>query len=297
VALLLETKLPNLYARGKVRDTYDVGDDRLLMVTTDRISAFDVVLPNGIPDKGAVLTQLSAFWFEKTAGIIPNHLLRMIDAGGAPNLPLAVPPEFTGRAMLVRKAERVDIECVARGYISGSAWVEYQETGSVCGVELPKGLRESDQLPQPIFTPATKAKSGHDLNISFEEVAKNVGPELAEQLRAATLAVYRHAAGYARRRGIIIADTKMEFGRCDGKLILIDELLTPDSSRFWSLDTYEPGKPQPSFDKQPVRDWLTRSGWNREPPPPELPAKIVAETSARYKEAFRVLTGREIRHR
>jgi phosphoribosylaminoimidazole-succinocarboxamide synthase len=297
VPVLLETKLPNLYARGKVRDTYDLGDGRLLMVTTDRISAFDVVLPNGIPDKGAVLTQLSAFWFEKTAGIIPNHLLRVIDAPKASDLPFAVPPELVGRSMLVKKAERVDIECVARGYISGSAWVEYQETGSVCGVELPKGLRESDQLPQAIFTPATKAESGHDLNVSFDEVVEKVGRELAEQLRDATLAVYRYAAGYARRRGIIIADTKMEFGRSDGQLILIDELLTPDSSRFWGLDAYEPGKAQPSFDKQPVRDWLIRSGWNREPPAPELPPKIVAETSARYKKAFRGLTGRELRHR
>ncbi|MDI6856721.1 MAG: phosphoribosylaminoimidazolesuccinocarboxamide synthase [Dehalococcoidia bacterium] len=295
--VLLETQLPNLYARGKVRDTYDVGDGRLLMVTTDRISAFDVVLPNGIPDKGAVLTQLSGFWFGKTAGIVPNHLLRIIEDTKAPDLPLAVPPELVGRSMLVKKAERIDIECVARGYLSGSAWVEYQETGRVCGVALPEGLRESDQLPQPIFTPATKAESGHDINISYDEVAAKVGPDLAEQLRDTTLAVYRYAAGYARRRGIIIADTKMEFGRADGQLILIDELLTPDSSRFWSLDTYEPGKPQPSFDKQPVRDWLIRSGWNREPPAPELPPKIVAETSERYKEAFRRLTGREIRHR
>ena len=295
--VLLETKLPNLYARGKVRDTYDVGDGRLLMVTTDRISAFDVVLPNGIPDKGAILTQLSAFWFEKTEGIIPNHLLRVIDDTAAADLPLAVPPELVGRTMLVKKAERIDVECVARGYLSGSAWVEYQETGSVCGVALPEGLRESDQLPQPVFTPAAKAESGHDINISFEEVAAKVGADLAERLRDATLAVYRFAAGYARRRGIIIADTKMEFGRADEQLILIDELLTPDSSRFWALDTYEPGKPQPSFDKQPVRDWLIRSGWNREPPAPELPPKIVAETSERYKEAFRRLTGREIRRR
>lgn len=295
--VLLETQLPNPYARGKVRDTYDIGDGRLLMVTTDRISAFDVVLPNGIPDKGAVLTQLSAFWFEKTAGIIPNHLLRVIDDTTAPDLPMALPPELVGRSMLVKKAERVDVECVARGYLSGSAWVEYQETGSVCGVALPAGLRESDQLPQPIFTPATKADSGHDINISFDEVAAKVGADLAGQLRDTTLAVYRFAAGYARRRGIIIADTKMEFGRADGQLILIDELLTPDSSRFWALDTYEPGKPQPSFDKQPVRDWLIRSGWDREPPAPELPPKIVAETSERYKEAFRRLTGREIRRR
>jgi phosphoribosylaminoimidazole-succinocarboxamide synthase len=294
--VLLETNLPNLYARGKVRDTYDLGNGRLLMVATDRISAFDVVLPNGIPDKGAVLTQLSAFWFERTKEVIPNHLLRLIGNSDNADLPFPLPHEFAGRSMVVRKAQRLDIECVARGYLSGSGWVEYRETGRVCGIPLPKGLRESDELPEAIFTPATKAESGHDINISFDQVADIVGAETAALLRDGTLAVYRYAASYARQRGIIIADTKFELGWCEGELILIDELLTPDSSRFWSFDTYEPGKPQPSFDKQPVRDWLIASGWNREPPPPKLPPEVVAGTSARYREAFRRLTGHEISH-
>jgi phosphoribosylaminoimidazole-succinocarboxamide synthase len=297
MSVLLETNLPNLYARGKVRDTYDLGDGRLLMVATDRISAFDVVLPNGIPDKGAVLTQLSAFWFEKTKGVIPNHFLRVIGNSDNADVPFPLPHEFAGRSMIVRKAQRLDIECVARGYLSGSGWAEYQETGTVCGISLPKGLRESAELPEPIFTPATKAESGHDINIRFERVVDMVGAETAALLRDSTLAVYRYAANYARQRGIIIADTKFELGWCDGQLILIDELLTPDSSRFWSFDTYEPGKPQPSFDKQPVRDWLIASGWNREPPPPKLPPEVVAGTSGRYREAFRRLTGHGLTHR
>jgi phosphoribosylaminoimidazole-succinocarboxamide synthase len=296
MSALLETNLPNLYARGKVRDTYDLGNGRLLMVATDRISAFDVVLPNGIPDKGAVLTQLSAFWFERTKEVIPNHFLRLIGNSDNADLPFPLPHEFAGRSMVVRKAQRLDIECVARGYLSGSGWVEYRETGTVCGIPLPKGLSESAELPEPIFTPATKAESGHDINISFERVVEMVGAEAAALLRDSTLAIYRHAASYARQRGIIIADTKFELGWCEGELILIDELLTPDSSRFWSFDTYEPGKPQPSFDKQPVRDWLIASGWNREPPPPKLPPEVVTGTSARYREAFRRLTGHEISH-
>jgi phosphoribosylaminoimidazole-succinocarboxamide synthase len=291
---LLETNLPNLYARGKVRDTYDLGGGRLLIVATDRISAFDVVLPQGVPDKGAVLTQLSAFWFEKTADVIPNHMLRLISNCDNADLPFPCPHNIAGRSMIVKKAKRVDIECVARGYLSGSGWVEYQQTGSVCGIPLPKGLRESDKLPEPIFTPSTKAASGHDINIGFAEVADMVGPETAKQVRDATLAIYRFAAEYAIERGIIIADTKMELGWHDGKLILIDELLTPDSSRFWDAATYEPGKSQPSFDKQPVRDWLIASGWNREPPPPDLPDQVVADTSERYREAFRRLTGHEL---
>jgi phosphoribosylaminoimidazole-succinocarboxamide synthase len=296
MSVLLETNLPNLYARGKVRDTYDLGDGRLLMVATDRISAFDVVLPNGIPDKGAVLTQLSAFWFERTKGVVPNHFLRLIDNCDNADLPFPCPQEIAGRSMVVRKAQRLDIECVARGYLSGSGWVEYRETGTVCGIPLPKGLTESAELPEAIFTPATKAESGHDINISFERVVEMVGAETAALLRDSALAVYRYAANYARQRGIIIADTKFELGWCEGELILIDELLTPDSSRFWSFDTYQPGKPQPSFDKQPVRDWLIASGWNREPPPPKLPPEVVAGTSARYREAFRRLTGHEISH-
>ena len=294
MSVLLETNLPNLYARGKVRDTYDLGGGRLLIVATDRISAFDVVLPQGVPDKGAVLTQLSAFWFEKTADVMPNHMLRLISNCDNADLPFPCPQTIAGRSMIVKKAKRVDIECVARGYLSGSGWTEYQRTGSICGISLAGGLLESDRLPEPIFTPSTKAASGHDINIGFAEVADMVGPEAAKQLRDATLAIYRFAAGYALERGIIIADTKMEFGWHDGMLILIDELLTPDSSRFWDAATYEPGKSQPSFDKQPVRDWLIASGWNREPPPPDLPDQVVADTSARYREAFRRLTGHEL---
>ena len=294
MSVLLETNLPNLYARGKVRDTYDLGGGRLLIVATDRISAFDVVLPQGIDGKGAVLTQLSAFWFEKTAGVMPNHMLRLISNCDNADLPFSCPQEIAGRSMIVKKAKRVDVECVARGYLSGSGWVEYQQTGAVCGVALPKGLRESDKLPEPIFTPSTKAESGHDLNISIDQVADMVGQETATRVRDATLAIYRFAADYALQRGIIIADTKMELGWHDGQLILIDELLTPDSSRFWDVETYEPGRSQPSFDKQPVRDWLIASGWNREPPPPDLPDQVVADTSARYREAFRRLTGHEL---
>ena len=294
MSVLLETNLPNLYARGKVRDTYDLGGGRLLIVATDRISAFDVVLPQGVPDKGAVLTQLSAFWFEKTADVMANHMLRLISNCDNADLPFPCPQTIAGRSMIVKKAKRVDIECVARGYLSGSGWTEYQRTGSICGISLAGGLLESDRLPEPIFTPSTKAASGHDINIGFAEVADMVGPEAAKQLRDATLAIYRFAAGYALERGIIIADTKMEFGWHDGMLILIDELLTPDSSRFWDAATYEPGKSQPSFDKQPVRDWLIASGWNREPPPPDLPDQVVADTSARYREAFRRLTGHEL---
>jgi phosphoribosylaminoimidazole-succinocarboxamide synthase len=291
---LLETHLPNLYARGKVRDTYDLGGGRLLIVATDRISAFDVVLPQGVPDKGVVLTQLSAFWFEKTADVMPNHMLRLVSNCDNADLPFPCPHTISGRSMIVRRAKRVDIECVARGYLSGSGWVEYQQSGSVCGISLPAGLRESDKLPEPIFTPSTKAASGHDLNISFAEVANLIGEEAATQVRDATLAIYRFAADYALDRGIIVADTKLEFGWQDDRLIVIDELVTPDSSRFWDAATYEPGKSQPSFDKQPVRDWLIASGWNREPPPPDLPKKVVADTSDRYREAFRRLTGHEL---
>lgn len=294
MSVLLETNLPNLFARGKVRDTYDLGDGRLLIVATDRISAFDVVLPQGVPDKGAVLTQLSAFWFEMTADVMPNHFLRLISNCDNADLPFPCSHDIAGRSMVVKKAKRLDIECVARGYLSGSGWAEYRESGSVCGIRLPAGLRESDKLLEPIFTPSTKAESGHDLNIDFAQVADIVGAETAAGMRDATLAIYRFAADYARERGIIIADTKIELGRHDERLIVIDEMLTPDSSRFWDAATYEPGKSQPSFDKQPVRDWLTASGWNREPPPPDLPEDVVADTSARYREAFRRLTGHEL---
>jgi len=295
MAVLVETALPGapLFHRGKVRDTYDLGD-RLLMVATDRISAFDVVLPNGIPDKGAVLTQLSAFWFELTGGVVPNHLVRLVDSTEIEGAPFSVPLELLGRAMIVRKARRVDVECVARGYLSGSGWQEYRETGKVCGIRLPAGLRESEELPEPIFTPSTKAASGHDINISFEETVDLLGAKAADVLRVRTLAVYNFARDYARERGIIIADTKLEFGWLGDELIAIDELCTPDSSRFWPADGYRPGGSQPSFDKQPVRDWLIASGWNKEPPPPVLPPEVVESTAERYREAFRRLTGREL---
>jgi phosphoribosylaminoimidazole-succinocarboxamide synthase len=293
--VLVQTDLPtaNLFHRGKVRDTYDLGD-RLLMVATDRISAFDVVLPNGIPDKGRVLTQLSAFWFELTGDVAPNHFIRLIDSTQAEDVPFAIPPELVGRSMLIRKAKRLDVECVARGYLAGSGWVEYRDTGKVCGIPLPKGLRESDELPEPIFTPATKAESGHDINISFNQVVELVGEKASSLIRDRTLTVYAFARDYARRRGIIIADTKLEFGWLDDELIVIDELLTPDSSRFWPADGYQPGRPQPSFDKQPVRDWLESIGWNKQPPPPVLTPEVVKSTAERYREAFRRLTGREV---
>jgi phosphoribosylaminoimidazole-succinocarboxamide synthase len=295
MTVLVQTDVPtaNLFHRGKVRDTYDLGD-RLLMVATDRISAFDVVLPNGIPDKGRVLTQLSAFWFGLTGDVAPNHFLRLIDSTEAKDVPFAIPPELVGRSMLIRKAKRLDVECVARGYLAGSGWAEYRATGKVCGIPLPSGLRESDELPEPIFTPSTKAETGHDINISFDQVVEIVGERTASLIRDRTLAVYASARDYARRRGIIIADTKLEFGWLDDKLIVIDELLTPDSSRFWPADGYQPGRSQPSFDKQPVRDWLESVGWNKQPPPPNLTPEVVKSTAERYREAFRRLTGREI---
>jgi phosphoribosylaminoimidazole-succinocarboxamide synthase len=295
MTVLVRTELPTatLFHRGKVRDTYDLGD-RLLMVATDRISAFDVVLPNGIPDKGRVLTQLSAFWFELTSDVAPNHFLRLIDSTEASDVPFAIPPELVGRSMLIRKAKRLDVECVARGYLAGSGWAEYRDTGKVCGIPLPSGLRESDELPEPIFTPSTKAETGHDINISFDQVVELVGEKAASLIRDRTLAVYGFARDYARWRGIIIADTKLEFGWLNDELIVIDELLTPDSSRFWPADGYQPGRSQPSFDKQPVRDWLESIGWNKQPPPPNLTPEVVASTAERYREAFRRLTGREI---
>ena len=295
MTVLVQTHLPtaNLFHRGKVRDTYDLGD-RLLMVATDRISAFDVVLPNGIPDKGRVLTQLSAFWFELTSDVAPNHFLRLIDSTEAKDVPFAIPPELVGRSMLIRKAKRLDVECVARGYLAGSGWAEYRDTGKVCGIPLPSGLRESDELPEPIFTPSTKAETGHDINISFDQVVELVGERTASLVRDRTMAVYASARDYARRRGIIIADTKLEFGGLNDALIVIDELLTPDSSRFWPADGYQPGRSQPSFDKQPVRDWLESIGWNKQPPPPDLTPEVVESTAERYREAFRRLTGREM---
>ncbi len=284
-----------LYHRGKVRDTYDLGD-KLLIVATDRISAFDVVLPSGIPDKGLVLTQLSAFWFEKTGDVVPHHFLRLVDSTRIEGIEVELPRELIGRAMLVKKARRLDVEAIVRGYaVLGSAgWAEYREKGSISGVKLPRGLEEAQELPEPVFTPTTKAETGHDENITWEEMVDMVGMPAATAMRLRSLALYRFGRDYARERGIIIADTKFEFGWCDDELIVIDELLTPDSSRFWPADQYQVGRPQPSFDKQFVRDWLLASGWNKEPPAPELPPDIVERTAEKYREAFRRLTGREL---
>ncbi|HLW83439.1 MAG TPA: phosphoribosylaminoimidazolesuccinocarboxamide synthase [Candidatus Acidoferrales bacterium] len=279
-----------LLARGKVRDIYDLGD-RLLIVATDRLSAFDVILPTPIPDKGRVLTQLSLFWFEKLSGIVPHHVITATDFSG--NLAVHA-NELRGRSMIVRRTDPVPIECVARGYISGSGWKDYRATGKICGIPLPAGLRESDKLPEPIFTPATKATTGHDENISFEQAAAQIGEPLAARLRDITLEVYRRASEFAAARGIIIADTKLEFGLDHGDLVWIDEALTPDSSRFWPADSYKPGKAQPSFDKQYVRDYLERIGWAKQPPAPALPADVVNATRAKYREAYKRLTGNEL---
>jgi phosphoribosylaminoimidazole-succinocarboxamide synthase len=288
--VVLQTNLPlPLFGRGKVRDTYNLGD-RLLMVATDRISAFDAIMPNGIPDKGRVLTLLSAFWFGRTREIIPNHLIS-VEAADLPESLGATAEALAGRFMLVRKAQRLDFECVVRGYLAGSGWADYQRTGAVCGVKLPMGLRQADELPEPIFTPATKAETGHDINISLDEMKNSVGEDLGQAIADVSIAIYRAAADYALDRGIIIADTKMEFGLLDDQLILIDELLTPDSSRFWAVGDYAPGDSPPSFDKQYVRDWLERSGWNKQPPAPALPDEVVAGTTSRYREAYEWLTG------
>lgn len=279
-----------LLARGKVRDIYDLGD-RLLIIATDRLSAFDVILPTPIPDKGRVLTQLSLFWFDKLAGVVPHHVISATDFSG----PLAPHAEtLRGRSMIVRRTQPVPIECVARGYISGSGWKDYRATGKICGIPLPAGLKESDKLPEPIFTPATKATTGHDENISFEETASQIGESLATRLRDVTLEVYRRASEFAAERGIIIADTKLEFGIDKGELVWIDEALTPDSSRFWPADSYSPGKAQPSFDKQYVRDYLERIGWSKQPPAPALPADVVNATRDKYREAYKRLTGRDL---
>ncbi len=276
-----------------MRDIFDLGDT-LLMVATDRISAFDYVLGSGIPDKGKVLTQLSAFWFEKTAGIVPNHVLTT-DIGRYPAEMRPHAEILTGRSMLVKKTNPVPIECVARGYLSGSGWKEYQAGGAVCGVALPAGLRESDRLPEPIFTPATKATTGHDVNVSEDEAAQLVGETLIRRLRALTLELYQFGAAHAESRGIILADTKFEFGLTDAnEIILIDEVLTPDSSRYWPKEQYAPGGPQPSFDKQYVRDYLERIRWNKQPPVPSLPEDVVMRTREKYVEAYRRLTGKEL---
>jgi phosphoribosylaminoimidazole-succinocarboxamide synthase len=298
-APLLETSLAalTLHRRGKVRDVYEVGND-LLIVTTDRISAFDYVLGSGIPDKGKVLTQLSAFWFERVGDLVAHHLIS-VDVDAFPE-PLRVHRDLLrGRAMLVRRTEPVPVECVARGYLSGSGWKEYQQTGSVCGVKLPPGLRESDRLPEPIFTPATKAESGHDINISEDEAAAIIGRELTSRLKALTLEIYSRGVAHAESKGIIIADTKFEFGLVGAgdpatDVVLIDEVLTPDSSRFWPRAEYAPGHGQPSFDKQFVRDYLEEIRWNKQPPVPSLPDHVVSRTREKYVEAYRLLSGREL---
>ena len=292
--VLMETNLEGvkLFKRGKVRDIYDLGD-MLLFVATDRISAFDYVLPNGIPYKGKVLTGLSAFWFEFTKDISPNHMITA-DVSQYPEELQKFADLLRGRSMLVRKAERIDIECVVRGYIAGSAWREYRESGTVCGMRLPEGLRESDKLPEPIFTPATKSETGHDENIPISKMIDLIGKELTDRIIETSLKLYRKAAEYAEGRGIIIADTKFEFGLIDGELVVIDEMLTPDSSRFWDKADYEPGRPQKSFDKQYVRDYLESIGWNKQPPVPSLPDEVVRNTSLKYLEAYRRITGRDL---
>lgn len=276
-----------LHARGKVRDTYDLGGGELLMVATDRISAFDVVLPTPIPDKGRVLTQLSAFWFARTAGVIRNHVS---PSSAVPATLLDRQPDLAERAMRVLRAEPISFECVVRGFLSGSGWKEYGQTGGIAGERLPTGLRESDRLPEPIFTPATKAQTGHDENISRQELANRIGSELAQRLEAVTLSLYRAAADHAAARGLILADTKLEFGRRDGQLLLIDEAFTPDSSRYWDLEGYRPGGPQPSYDKQFVRDYLETLAWDKRPPGPALPDEVVEGTRARYLAALERLT-------
>jgi phosphoribosylaminoimidazole-succinocarboxamide synthase len=289
---VLETLIPGLPPprRGKVRDVYDLGE-RVLLVATDRISAFDAVLSPGIPDKGEILTGLSNFWFRKFSGVVPNHLIET-DANRFPEALAASRPLLRGRAVLARKCRVVPFECVARGYLAGSGWKDYRATGMVCGNRLPAGLREADRLPEALFTPATKAESGHDENVSFEEMARNTGLALAERLRDLTLVLYRGAAAYAEERGILLADTKFEFGLDEaGGVVWIDEALTPDSSRFWPKDTWKPGGSPPSYDKQFVRDFLETTGWNKLPPAPTLPPDVVAGTRARYVEAYEKLTG------
>jgi phosphoribosylaminoimidazole-succinocarboxamide synthase len=299
-SVLLNTDLPlPLFFRGKVRDTYDLGD-RLLIVATDRISAFDVVLPCGIPNKGLVLNQLSAFWFNQTKDLVPNHLVEAVedvhrlDAYLPTESRFTYPSYLSGRSMVVKKIKRIPIESVVRGYLSGSAWEEYQQYGTISGLPLAKGLKQSQELPQPLFTPTTKAETGHDQPLSTDEIKRLTGEALAEEMNQKSLAIYSYAQGYALARGIIIADTKFEFGLDCDRLILIDELLTPDSSRIWDTELYKVGQSQSSYDKQPVRDWLTESGWNKEPPAPMLPPEVIEATTRRYEQAYQRLTGKKL---
>ena len=298
--VLLDTDLPlPLFARGKARDVYKLGD-HLLIIATDRISAFDVILPCGIPNKGRVLNQISAFWFEKTAPLMPNHLVEVVYDVCCLDLYLPegsrfdYPQYLSGRSMVVRKAERISVECVVRGYISGSAWEEYHNQGTVSGMNMPPGLLESQELPELLFTPTTKADEGHDLAMSTAEVNDMIGSSLSKVVKEKSLTIYNFARKYAEDHGFFIADTKFEFGLEDGNLILIDEVLTPDSSRFWDKGLYKVGRPQDSFDKQPIRDWLTRSGWNKEPPGPMLPSEVIEQTSRRYQEAYERLTEKKL---
>ena len=291
---MVETDLPlKLFARGKVRDTYELGPDQLLMVATDRLSAFDHILPNGIPDRGKVLTQLSIFWFSQTDTFQENHLI----SGMVPDLPPALKDQrerLAGRFMIVRKAKRIDFECVVRGYLAGSAWTEYQESKTLAGEPMPPGLRQSERLAYPVFSPATKAETGHDENISFAQLKKELGDELATKLRDASLELYKFASEFSLRRGLILADTKFEFGVIGDDLILIDEALTPDSSRYWDPATYQVGTSPDSYDKQFVRDWLTRAGWDKESEPPSLPPDVVAQTRERYLTAYQRLVGKPL---
>jgi phosphoribosylaminoimidazole-succinocarboxamide synthase len=291
---IFETHLGEIpiHARGKVRDVYAAGDF-LVIVATDRLSAFDYVLPTPIPDKGRVLTQLTLFWLGLLSDIVPNHFVSAnVDAYPSEFHPYR--DQLEGRSMLVHRAKMIDVECVARGYVSGSGWKDYRKDGRICGIALPPGLRESDRLPEPIFTPATKAQSGHDENISFETAASQIGDSLAQRVRGLTLRIYQRASEYAATRGILIADTKFEFGFAGNQLVLADEVLTPDSSRFWPSESYQPGGPQPSFDKQYVRDYLESIHWNKQPPAPALPAGVIQRTSEKYREAYRVLTGKPL---
>ncbi len=292
--VLLETNFFDLRlrGRGKVRDIYELGDD-LLFIVTDRISAFDCILGSGIPCKGRVLTQTSLFWFDFLKDLIPSHVVTA-DLRKYPSRLAMLNTFLDGRSMIVKKAKMVEVECVARGYLSGSAWKEYQALGAVCGIKLPLGLRESERLPEPIFTPATKAQTGHDENVSFEQIASQIGTDLATRLRDLTLTIYSRAAAYAGERGLILADTKFEFGFIGDELVLADEALTPDSSRYWPADGYAPGGPQPSFDKQYVRDYLETLNWNKRPPAPKLPAEVIGKTSEKYQEAYRRLTGKAL---
>ena len=298
--VLMKTNMPNILHSGKVRDTYDMGSGHLLMIATDRISAFDVVLPTGISDKGQVLNRISAFWFDLTKDIVPNHFICLADSPEAAqyiegtSIAGSMSDQISHQAMVVRQAERLDLECIVRGYIAGSAWSEYRRDGTVSGITMERGLLEGQEFPEPLFTPTTKALEGHDENMSKQEVLDMVGSDMANQLEETSKAVFKAAHDYAQGKGIILADTKMEFGIIGGQLTLIDELLTPDSSRFWDITGYAPGKSQPNYDKQFVRDWLDSQGWDPNPPAPELPADVVVKTSERYQEAYYKLTGTKL---